>query len=291
MSRVYDIVTERIVELLEEGTVPWHKPWDTALALPRSLATGTPYRGINVWLLSCTPYESPWWGTYRQIAERGGQVRKGERSTLVVLWKPVTRPGHRRRHRRGDRARQRHAPLFPCLQRRAMRRPRRPRDSRRPPSRAHRARGRDRRRVPQPGRSPGAGHRRRGRVLHPVGRPSPRCRRARRSTVPSTTSRRWRTNSCIAPATNRGSPAKTCSTPTRSETLRIRGRSWSQRWVPPWSARRAGVAQITLPGSAAYVRHWVDALRGDSRLVVVAAAQAQKAVDYIVGSGEDATDD
>jgi antirestriction protein ArdC len=57
------------------------------------MTTGQPYRGVNVFLLGLTAaeecYRSRYWGTYRQIAQLGGQVRRGEHSTLVVLWKPV----------------------------------------------------------------------------------------------------------------------------------------------------------------------------------------------------------
>jgi antirestriction protein ArdC len=60
------------------------------------MSTGKPYRGVNVFLLGLTAqsegYTSPWWGTYRQIAELGGQVRKGEKSTMVVFWKMLRVP-------------------------------------------------------------------------------------------------------------------------------------------------------------------------------------------------------
>ena len=85
MSKVYDIVTERIINLLEAGTVPWKKPWSSEL--PKNLASGKEYRGINLFLLNCMPYDSPWWLTYKQAEGRGGHVRKGEKSSLVVFWK------------------------------------------------------------------------------------------------------------------------------------------------------------------------------------------------------------
>lgn len=88
---VYAIVTERITEQLETGTVPWRKPWAAPGALPMSVTTGKPYRGLNVFLLGGMPYASQWWGTYKVLGERGGQVRKGERSSIVVLWRPIER--------------------------------------------------------------------------------------------------------------------------------------------------------------------------------------------------------
>jgi antirestriction protein ArdC len=86
---VYETITARIIESLEAGTVPWHKPWTTVA--PTSLATGRPYRGINVLLLSITAqakgYTSPYWATFKQVKERGGTVRKGEKATAVILWR------------------------------------------------------------------------------------------------------------------------------------------------------------------------------------------------------------
>jgi antirestriction protein ArdC len=92
----YDVVTSKIVAALEQGVVPWHRPWRSASGQePTSMSTGKAYRGVNYWLLSLTAtaegYSSPFWGTYRQIEERGGQVRKGEKGTQIVLWKKASR--------------------------------------------------------------------------------------------------------------------------------------------------------------------------------------------------------
>jgi antirestriction protein ArdC len=88
---IHQIVTERMIAALQRGTIPWRKPWHPATGQPRSMSTGQPYRGVNLFLLSLTAgekgYASPYWATYQQTAALGGQVRKGERSTLVVFWK------------------------------------------------------------------------------------------------------------------------------------------------------------------------------------------------------------
>src|SRR5260221_2036291 len=91
---VYQEVTDRTLAALDQGTVPWRQPWITANGRPRSMSTRKPYRGVNVMLLGMSGHGSAWWGTYRQIAELGGQVRKGERSTMITFWKElsVTRP-------------------------------------------------------------------------------------------------------------------------------------------------------------------------------------------------------
>ena len=72
MPSVYEAITARSVDKLESGTVPWHKPWNVETGAPRNLKSGRPYRGINVFLLGCQAYASPFWGTYKQITELGG---------------------------------------------------------------------------------------------------------------------------------------------------------------------------------------------------------------------------
>lgn len=87
--KAYERITERIVLLLEQGTVPWHKPWQVTTGLPRNLVTQKPYRGINPFLLVAMDYESPHWLTFRQAIQLGGSVKKGEKSCPVVFWKPL----------------------------------------------------------------------------------------------------------------------------------------------------------------------------------------------------------
>jgi len=88
---VYQIVTEKIVSLLEAGTIPWRKPWTTSQGMPKNLISKKEYRGINLFLLGCQQYSSPYWLTYKQATEKGGHIRKGEKSSLVVFWKMMDR--------------------------------------------------------------------------------------------------------------------------------------------------------------------------------------------------------
>jgi antirestriction protein ArdC len=83
----YEVITNRILALLEQGTVPWHRPWDSATGLPRNLFNQRSYRGINVWLLTAMGSASPFWTTFHQVKAVGGSVRKGERGVPVVFWK------------------------------------------------------------------------------------------------------------------------------------------------------------------------------------------------------------
>jgi antirestriction protein ArdC len=88
---VYQLVTDAILEALEQGVIPWRRPWGGQQLAPKSATSGRPYRGINTWLLFIAAelhaYESPWWITYKQAQALGGQVRKGERASLVTFWK------------------------------------------------------------------------------------------------------------------------------------------------------------------------------------------------------------
>jgi len=89
-AHIYERITERIVALLAQGTVPWQKPWKARTGLPRNLVSQKPYRGINVFLLLAMSFESPFWLTFRQALQLGGTVRKGEKSCPVVFWKQTT---------------------------------------------------------------------------------------------------------------------------------------------------------------------------------------------------------
>jgi len=86
----YQIITDRITKLLEEGVCAWSKPWNSQAGMPRNLFSQRPYRGINVWMLGAQRYESPFWATFNQVKQAGGSVKKGEKSTPIVFWKKYT---------------------------------------------------------------------------------------------------------------------------------------------------------------------------------------------------------
>ncbi len=86
--KAYQIITDRVVQLLEQGTIPWHKPWSGCTAgWPKNLASGKTYRGINVFMLHAAGFDAPWWLTFKQAKDRGGHVCKGEHGWPVVFWK------------------------------------------------------------------------------------------------------------------------------------------------------------------------------------------------------------
>ena len=85
---VYERVTERVTELLEQGVVPWQRPWHAKVGPPRNGVSGRYYRGLNVFLLSAAGFDSPWWFTPKQVNDLGGHIRKGEKTSWVHFWKP-----------------------------------------------------------------------------------------------------------------------------------------------------------------------------------------------------------
>ncbi|MBD1848341.1 DUF1738 domain-containing protein [Cyanobacteria bacterium FACHB-63] len=92
---IYQEVTESIIEAIEAGVGRWKMPWYSINELPRNIQSSKEYRGINTLVLWCQSiqrgYLSAEWGTYRQWRERNAQVKRGEKSTLVVFWKVVDR--------------------------------------------------------------------------------------------------------------------------------------------------------------------------------------------------------
>lgn len=87
---LYVQVTARIIAEPEEGRLPWVQPWDASrcpCAMPHNGVTGRPYSGINVLILWAEGvsggYSSQRWLTYRQAAAAGGNVRRGEKGTVV----------------------------------------------------------------------------------------------------------------------------------------------------------------------------------------------------------------
>lgn len=82
---VYEIITSRIIEQLEQGRVPWKQPW-TEAGLPQNLISKRYYRGINTWLLLSLGYSQNYFLTYKQIKDIGATLKKGEKSCPVVFW-------------------------------------------------------------------------------------------------------------------------------------------------------------------------------------------------------------
>lgn len=94
MNKAYKRITDQIIKSLEAGTIPWRKPW-TGSNRDQNPASGTIYRGINMFLLACSPFGNPNWVTFNQAKKAGGKVKKGEKGTPVIFWAFMKKEGSR----------------------------------------------------------------------------------------------------------------------------------------------------------------------------------------------------
>ena len=89
---IHQAITDQILAAMEQARSTGRRLWDSQPSLPMNLATGKPYSGVNVlilWSASLSHgYTSPFWLTYKQASDMGGQVKKGEHGTRCVFYKP-----------------------------------------------------------------------------------------------------------------------------------------------------------------------------------------------------------
>lgn len=92
---MYEMITNLMIERLEAGVIPWHMPWKTSSGLARNLISKRAYTGFNFIYLNSFGFERPWFLTFNQAKELGGNIRKGAKSYQVIFWKmlDVTKDG------------------------------------------------------------------------------------------------------------------------------------------------------------------------------------------------------
>ena len=287
---VYAKITARIVSALREGVVPWHQPWNAAQGRPRNLISGKPYRGVNVWLLSGHG-GSPFWLTYRQARQIGGHVNKGAKGTTVIFWKFMTRKGgeqdgledgERDRKERGDYAMARAYTVFNATQ------------CALPATWAERAQ------VGVPALAPAhtiaacekivAEMPRRPGIMH-GGSAAFYRQRVDQVTMPEP-------GSFEAPElyysilfhelTHATGHAARLHRATLVDAVRFGDTNYSKEELvaemgAAFLCGVAGIENRTIDNSAGYVHGWLKKLSNDTRLLVQAASQAQRAADYILG--------
>jgi antirestriction protein ArdC len=281
MSTAYEIVTESIIKQLESGVAPWRKPWRTET--PANLVGRKEYRGINIFLLASQGCGSRYWVTYRQAQALGGTVRKGQRGCKVVFWKISE---YRRENQEKEETENhksillRYYTVFNLEQCEGIT-------------------------SPDPVRE-----------INPL----EQCETIVNS-MPNPPGFTQEARACYWPSTDTvGMPARSAFhaaeeyystlfheiTHSTGHPSRV-GREGIMNHNPFGSedyskeeliaemgaAMLCGVAGIesrTLGNSAAYLQTWINELRSDSRLIVSAASQAQKASDYILGRSAAETD-
>ena len=274
MPTAYEIVTESIIKQLESGVAPWRKPWRTEP--PTNLVSKKEYRGINIFLLASLGYGSRYWVTYRQAQTLGGSVKKGQHGSKVVFWKFDE---YRKENKETGETENRKSILlryytvFNLEQCDGIKSPEA---------------------VP---------------VIHPI----EQCEHIVNS-MPNQPGFEQDSRACYRPSTDTvGMPARSafdsaegyCSTlfhelthstghPSRigrdgimeHNPFGTEDYSKEELVAEMGAAMLCGVAGVesrTLENSASYLQSWINRLRSDSRLIVSAASQAQKAADYILG--------
>jgi antirestriction protein ArdC len=289
----YQVITDRIVGLLEKGVVPWQKPWQGGELMPRNLVSQREYRGVNVFLLHAMLYESPFWLTFNQAKELGGHVKKGERACPVVFWKwlDVAAQGEPTGKKRVPFLRyysvfnvaqcedipqdkipalsgnkREHSPIEEA-ERIVAAMPKRP-EIRHGGGRACYSPSFDRVDMPKP-ETFVSGQDYYSVLFHELTHSTGHESRLNRKGV-SASDGEW---------------SAFGSTPyAREELVAEMGAAFL--------SGQAGIVERTISNSASYLQSWLERLKEDRRLVVQAAAQAQKAADFILGrqSGQQETE-
>lgn len=80
---VYKIITERIIEQLENGVIPWQKPWSGTHSGAYNRISNKPYSLLNQMILK----HDGEYATFKQWSDLGGKIRKGEKAEVVTFWK------------------------------------------------------------------------------------------------------------------------------------------------------------------------------------------------------------
>ncbi len=83
MNKVYEIVTQKIIDKLNQGIIPWEKPW---IGL-RNYVTKRGYHSINLLLLSMEKHRSSEFVTFRQVREHKESVKKGSQASMVIFFR------------------------------------------------------------------------------------------------------------------------------------------------------------------------------------------------------------
>lgn len=88
-ANIYQRITNTILDALQQGVIPWRRPWRGRGFLPCNAVTKRPYHGVNLLLLSLLPFSDHRWLTLRQANQLGGKVRRGEKASIAVFWKHI----------------------------------------------------------------------------------------------------------------------------------------------------------------------------------------------------------
>jgi antirestriction protein ArdC len=282
MPNVYEVITGRIIKQLESGTAPWHKPWKVRgkNGLPRNLVSGREYRGINVWTLLSSGYASPCWLTFRQARQLDGHVRQGEVGSPIVYWK-----FGRREVQDGDEIMEKRSVLclyytvFNVEQCEGLKIQPAESAENQPQAQPIEAceqvvtdwRG-------KPVIKHGGDYASYSKILDYIQMPERTC---------FDSGEEYYSTLFHELAHSTGHPSR-LNRPSLTDFERFGDHNYSREELvaemgAAFLAGYCGIGNRTIDNSAAYLANWLKALKNDSRMVLVAASQAQKAADLILG--------
>ena len=84
-DNIYIRLTEKIIEKMKDGVAPWQKPW-ALKNLPQNFITKRPYGGFNMVALMIEERNCPYWLTFKQVKDLGGKLKKGEHGIPIVYY-------------------------------------------------------------------------------------------------------------------------------------------------------------------------------------------------------------
>jgi len=287
MANVFEIVTEQIVSHLDKGIIPWRKPWTSKVRFPRNLVTGKLYRGINIWLLLASSYASPYWLTFNQAKDLGGTIRKGEKSSIVVFWnfKEVDEINKDT----GEMVKKnipflKYYRVFNALQCEGISYPDQPEESHADPIAEAEVLI--------------EGYKGRPEIKHGF---TKACYNPIEDLIKMPNRSAFMNqeeyfSTLFHEAVHSSGSVSRLNRETLSSPVAFGSKNYAREELvaemgAAYLCGISGISHATIENSAAYIQGWRDSIGKDSRLVVLAAAQAQKAVSYIMGSQEENHED
>lgn len=275
---VYSIITDQITKELEKGVIPWRKPWESGQFKPANAITLKPYRGINPFLLASRGYKSPYWLTYKQANAVGGHIKRGESSTIIVFWKFEVIEPEKPEDERRTRAILRYYRVFNIeqaeLPEKFLAKLPKPSDRMVEPIAAAQAIVQGYKNAPPIGTGNAAYYLpREDRIVVPAIEQFPK-----KEEYYSTLFHEMGHSTGHKDRLGRKGVM---------EAIRFGSDDYSKEelvaeMTAAFLSGEAGIAPRTIENSAAYIGSWLKVLKNDRRMVVMAAAQAQKAADYVL---------
>ena len=90
-NAIYQEITDQIISEMEKGAAPWVKPWSVESQANKNIVSGKEYQGVNRLILGMSGFTSNAWGSFKQWQDLGGNVKKGEKGTKIVFYKPISK--------------------------------------------------------------------------------------------------------------------------------------------------------------------------------------------------------